>query len=416
MSLYTLDIQVPREKSNSVLRLFQTDQGNGFDIISSNILYTDLNSSYYRLEIFSSANDTDQIRTALKADYPDVQFRIREDMSLYERPLVDMQPRQSLEFKKSFMATSPAAVSTVQKYMLPQRSQLRDLKLTQSRIGLFSNGTALEKPHQITVELERDQYLISKHTGIQAFPLWMEAPNEEQFIRAVASLAPNYFALRICGLDNHYALDIPERISNLTDVPLIHAEHAETSTVIAAVVKNAARTHGVEIKEKSAAIIGLSSVGHGLSEALFAMGFARVYGIDADSRQLTRFERTEGIATSLDHVYENADFVIIAPNYPVKLDETRFKEGQIILSFTPDSIDRSNLASEVAGKSYQDHAPHPVFILPGLVAAMQKYDIPCITLDMRLKLIETLQVRDGLDQFLPIPTADLIRSQIQALG
>ena len=104
------------------------------------------------------------------------------------------------------------------------------------------------------------------------------------------------------------------------------------------------------------------------------------------------------------------------PDTPVQLDETRFREGQIILSFSHDALRPKNLAPKIAERVYQGYPPHPVFILPGLVAAIRRNGLEAITLETRLRCVDTLVAKNGLFQFLPVPSADLIKSQIAALA
>ncbi len=415
MSLYTLDLQVPQNRAASVLQKLQVERDlGGFEVVSSNVLYSDLNASYYRLEIFSARPAEDRLRELLQGEGEDVVFQIREDLSLYERPLVDILPRSGIEFRKSFMVTSPEALAAAQESLLPQRSRLSELKLTRFRLGLLSDGLALPKPHQVTMQLERDGYLIARYASLQAFPLWIETANEEQLIRTVVSLAPNFFCLRLSALARGSADDIVARISEQVELPVIHAERDETAVAMAAVVLNAAQRHEVNLEGLSAAIIGLGPAGLSLAELLFSFGFRRVFGIDGDPRQLTRLERGRGMAASLDHVYDNADVIVATPDFQVRLDESRLRPEQIVLSFTSWGGPRPEGSG--TGRLYSGHAPHPVFVLPGLVAAIQQFGLLQIDTTVRRRLAETLRAGGALRQLLPIPSTEMIRTQIQAMG
>ena len=416
MSLYTLDLQVPQNRAAALLQKLQAEREAGtFDVISSNVLYSDLNASYYRLEIFSARPAEDRVREILEPEGEDVVFQIREDLSLYDRPLVEMVPRSGLEFRRTFMMTSPEALATAQESLLPQRSQLAERRVTKIRLGLFSNGLALDKPHQATMQLERDAFLIARHGGVQAFPLWIETNNEEQFIRTVVSLAANFFCVRLSGLSRTDADDIVVRITEQVSVPVIHAERDETAVAMAAVVLNAAHRHDLQVDGLSVGIVGLGPDGLSLGELLLSFGFGKVFGIDGDPRQLTRFERGPGIATSLEHMYENADLVVVTPEYQTNIEQSRLRPEQIFLSFSPGAVIRSESAAPAA-RFYHGYAPHPVFVLPGLVAAAQQHGLKSIDLAVRRKLTETLRAHSGPKQLLPVPTAELIRNQISAMG
>ena len=416
MSLYTLDLQVPQNRAASLLQKLQAEREAGsFDVISSNVLYSDLNASYYRLEIFSTRPAEDRVREILEDEGEDIVFQLRDDLSLYERPLVEMVPRSGLEFRKTFMMTSPEALATAQESLLPQRSRLAELRMTRIRLGLVSNGLALDKPHQATMQLERDVFLIARHGGLQAFPLWIETNNEEQFIRTVVSLASNFFCVRLSSLSRANAEDIVLRITEQVSVPVIHAERDEMAVVMAAVALNAAHRHDIDVRGLSAGIVGLGPEGLSLAELLLSFGFRKIFGVDGDPRQLTRLERGPGIATSLDHMYDNADMIVITPGQHGHIDQSRVRPEQIVLSFSPTGILRSESGPPPA-RLYHGHSPHPVFVLPALVAAVQQYRLEHITHDTRHRLTETLRAASGLKQLLPVPTVELIRAQVNAMG
>jgi len=91
VSLYTLDIQVPLHNGvNAVLSAFQDAPGQDIDIISTNLLYSEMNSAYYRFEIFSPRLDSDGLLRLMEAKLPDARSRIREDLSLYKKPLIEI--------------------------------------------------------------------------------------------------------------------------------------------------------------------------------------------------------------------------------------------------------------------------------------------------------------------------------------
>ena len=163
-------------------------------------------------------------------------------------------------------------------------------------------------------------------------------------------------------------------------------------------------------------IIGLGPEGHGLKQFLAQMGVARILGIDADFRQLTRFEKRDGIASSIDHVYDNADFLLITPGYKTRLDEKRLHPGQIILSFSPGVVDESSLEQTIAERIYQGPDPHPIFIMPGLIGAIRQSRIQRINIDHLYRLMSTLTGRASEYSFLPAPSTELFKAQFQALG
>lgn len=409
MSLYTIDIQLPRKRAPHVLGLFE--RRSGVDVISTNLLYSDLRAAYYRLEIVANEALKSELENALSAEGDEVQCKFREELSMYRQPLVELNAARRIEFKKSFVTTSPASLRLAQETLYSAPESLR--QLSAARCLFLSDGRGFPARHLAAIELERDAYLAARNADVFAWPLWMNTRNEEEFIKTAASLAPNVFALRVSRLQRETAMDIAERLQDALPVPVIHAEYVETALLMTAALQNAARLHSLELGGRTAAILGLGPAGHGLARFLERLGLARIYGLDPDGRQLTRFERGAGIASSLDHIAENADFVIVTPEYPGQLDGAHFRAEQLILSFAP-AFDPDAFDGPGAARWYQGAEPHPVFILPGLMGALQRSQEKTVTPQLLDRLLATLTDRPGDAGFLPAPSQDLFKAQWKA--
>jgi hypothetical protein len=417
MSLYTVDLQVTREAAGDVAALIGLDYNapDGFELISSNQLYSDLKSVYFRLEIFVHSADVDALRDRFRAAGEKVlQHRIREDVSVYEGPLLETNATRNIDFRKNFMATAPEALRQARDRLYSRPEDLD--RLRGDRVGLLSDGSRYEQRHVASLHLERDAFLLARHAGLQPSPLWLDARNEEELIRTVQALQGNFSSLRLSGLDPDYAMEVVERLEELVEIPVIHAESIERSILMAAVLQNAARFHDLTLSGTTGAVIGLGPEGEGLLEFLLQLGATRVYGIDSDLRQVSRFEKKGGIASSIDHVYDYADFVIVTPDCPVRLDDHRFHAGQLVLSFHAGSINPRHMKPEIAERCYQGGEPHPVFVLPGLFGAIQRTRPRKITEDMLRRFMQTLITRGDQSGFLPVPSQELFRAQFEALA
>lgn len=417
MSLYTVDLQVTRDAASDVAGLIGLDYNapDGFELISSNQLYSDLKSVYYRLEIFVHTSTADALQERIAGAGPGVlQHRIREDVSVYEGPLLEITATRNIEFRKNFVATAPAALRQARDRLYSRPEDLD--RLRGERVGLLSDGSRYEHRHFAGLQLERDAYLVARHAGLQPMPAWIDARNEEELIRTVQALHGNYTSLRLSGLDPDYAMDVVERLDELIEIPIVHAESTERSLLMAAVLQNAARFHDMPLSGTTGAVIGLGPEGEGLLGFLLQLGVTRVYGIDSNLRQVSRFEKKGGIASSIDHVYDYADFVVITPDCPVRLDDKRFHAGQLVLSFHEGSINPRHMPPEVAERCYQGGEPHPVFVLPGLFGAIQRTRPRKITEDMLRRFMQTLITRGDQSGFLPVPSQDLFRAQFESLS
>ena len=416
MALYTIDIQLTRDAANNITGLigFDHNSPDGIELISSHQLYADLKSVYFRLEVFAQNETVDSLRERIEKSNPAVlQHRVREDVSIYEGPLLEVQSSRNIEFRKNFVATAPTALRQARERLYTRPEDLE--RLNAQRIALITDGSRYEHRHHAALYLERDAYLLARHANLQPVPLWLDSRNEEDLIRSVQALAPNFSSIRISGLRPDYAMEVVDRLEELVPVPLLHAEAIERAVLMAAILQNAARSHELTLSESTGAIIGLGPEGEGLLEFLLQLGVNRVYGIDSDLRQLSRFEKKGGIASSIDHIYESPDFIVITPDCPVVMDDTRFRAGQLVLSFHPGSINPRSMAPAVAESCYQGGEPHPVFVLPGLAGAIHRSRPRRVTQELLRKFMQTLVTRGTRAGFLPVPSQDLFKVQFESL-
>jgi hypothetical protein len=416
MSLYTVDLQVTHSAASNVLGLFGLDpgNGNGLELISSNQLYSDLKSVYYRLEVFVHGASPDSLRERVQSAGAGVlQHRIREDVSIYEGPLLDIAASRGIEFRKNFVATAPAALTQARDRLYSRPADLE--RLSGKRIGLLSDGSRYEQRHYTSLALERDAYLIARHAGLQPFPLWLDARNEEELIRTVQALSRNFAIVRLSGLHPEYAMEVFGRLEEQVQIPIVHAESMERPLLMAAILQNAARAHNISLSGTTGAILGLGPEGEGLLEFLLKLGISRIYGIDSDLRQVSRFEKKGGIASSIDHVYDYTDFVVISPDCPVRLDDSRFRPGQLVVSFHAGSINPRDMEPDVAERCYQGGEPHPVFVLPGLMGALQQTSQRRVSVDLLHRFMQTLITRGDQGGFLPVPSQELFKAQFDSL-
>lgn len=408
MSLLTLDVQLPRNASGNLPQLLN---GSANDVISWNLLYSDPQSSYFRIELLGHTRAAD-VESRILEGCPQARVKIKDDSAAPEA-LLHTTPR-SLDFRRAFHRTSPEFVEDAAG-SIGSRADARKLTGIENRALLLSDGSMFQVRQKALLGMERDAYLICKFTEHEALPLLLETRNEEEFIRNSLALAGNASVVRLSMLQRHMAAAVVDRMQEQLECPLIHAEQVESASILAAIVRNAGHFHQTELGGKNVGLIGLSPAMCGLAELLRRMGAVKVYGIDTDYSVASRFEREGGIATSLDFALERCDFLIIAPQTPVLIDSKRLKEGQIVLSFTASTLDAASQEKQPERYHYCQE-PHPIYAAPGLMASVFRYGIDSVGAEAALRLAEVLIERCGDNRFLPLPSEALIQAQVQALA
>jgi hypothetical protein len=408
MSLLTLDVQLPKNATGNLPQLLN---GSASDVISWNLLYSDPQSSYFRIELLGHARAID-VESRILEGCPQARVKIKDDSAAPEALLLTT-PR-SLDFRRAFHRTSPEFIEDASS-AVTSRAEGRKLTGISNRALLLSDGNLFQVRQRALLGMERDAYLICKFTDHEALPLLLETRNEEEFIRNALAVAGNAAVIRLSMLQRHQAGAVVERMQEQLECPVIHAEHVETAAILAAMVRNAANFHKTELAGKNIGIVGLSPSMCGLAELLRRMGAAKTYGIDTDYSAASRFEKEGGIATSLDFALDRCDFIVIGPQTPVLIDGKRLNESQIVLSFTQQTLDGKPGESALERFHYCQE-PHPIYAAPGLMASVFRYGISRVGSEVSQRLAEVLIERCGENRFLPLPSETLIQAQVQALA
>lgn len=409
MSLYTVDIHTMRSGASGGL---QIPQQADLHIHSNQEILSDLRATYIRLEVFSAKLDAEEIQTAFEQANPNCTIKVKIDRHSSGRPLIQVLPLISQDVRRSFQQTGNRLLET---QLATQFTTAQSIEcITNHRVGLISNGSARAQRFQIIPELERDALLICKYTRLQPFPQWLSVSNQEDFIKASVALAGNFGLLRLSGLDRDLAIESVERIRDQVSIPVVHAEAEERALLYSANLINLCANLGIELKDKNIAILGIGAEAAGIFRLLEQRSITRFYGIDGDFRHLARFEKSGGIASSMDHVYETADIIIITPIFQATLEEHRFQPGQLILDYNDSILNREKLSPEVIDRAYTGEPPHLAHILPGILAGLQKRGAPIDPTEIIERLLPTLLTGNGRG-LLPLPNNDLIQKQIEAL-
>jgi len=409
MPFYKLQVQINRQYDSNIM-LNHKD----FVLLSSSLIFDDSQYPTYQLEIISPLS-IEMFEKLLQTNEGIYHYVVKEDPSYFSSPYVEINPNKNFDAKNSIPYTSYEVIRKISEELVQKPEHLQSLKMIKNRIGLFSDGGSLSVPAQSVFDLERDSYLLSKYTGTCGFPAYIASKNEDEFNRTLVSLSHNYSMLRISKMGGGYTEEALDQLTNNVSVPVLHEESMERAPVITGTIINFAAKNGLPIQDKWVALVGLGYAARSIAKLLKHFGVGKILGVDGSSDELVKFERGEGIATSLNHALENADILVILPKTPVKLDFEKINKKQLILSFTSGTVPLEKQESRTGNGWIETSEPHPIFTLPGLVMSLQKIESKVISQSLMIHFTETFILRKPGATLLPRPSKELIRYQIETL-
>lgn len=410
MLLYKVDIQFKPGNLPDLVIQELTNLDN-IEILTFSQLFEDPGSFYYRLEFFGNPEIREKLESILNNN--NIVFKFKPGEQIFTERMVEQAPTRSLHHRMALALTSE---KTIHYYIDSKTKDDSGLKaLTNNRIGLFSDGKKLSIPSTVVTLLERDAFLLNKFAHLYADPLWINTDHDEDLVKGIISLANNFQVIRMSSMNLDNSLEIFERIQKSLPIPVVHGDYIETAILIAASLKNIIPDEKNQFSKKNIAILGVQTSSMGLLDILLTQSPDRVTGVDTNFRQLSLFEKRGGMASSIDNVYNNAQIIVIMPDFGSRLDERKFHPEQIILNLSPDALPVKNIPESLKNSIFTGYAPHPACILPGLILAIQHAGITKIEMDHQLKLLDTLKKDDSTPSILPLPTKELITRQKSAL-
>ena len=411
MSIFSIEA-----KNNTAKKIHLLLSENGFEIISLVSPKSEDAEPAFIFSVMAPQSRRIHPEEILKNDIDSENYRIKENLGIFEDSAFDIHISKRVDNSEILDYTSNRVLNVIKQDSINTVEKIKNLPLIQNRLGLVSDGNGYDLRQSSVMNMERDAVILSKFSGINGVPVFINSKNEDDFIRNTAALADNFFALRISGITKQYDEDEFARITNAVDIPVIFNDTMERAPAIAAVVANSLKRIDRSFSGKNVAIIGISTMAEMLVNLLKYLGFDRVYGIDSDPGMLSKFERGEGIVATMEQAYVNSDVIIVMPDLKLVLDEKRLNHRQIIISFSNSCVNKQKLPSSVLKNSFFGYDPNPFYTLPGLMTFIKKTGYRDFDKNFSIRVMKSLLLKGDEGMLLPRPNNTFIQNQVRFLG
>jgi malate dehydrogenase (oxaloacetate-decarboxylating) len=148
-------------------------------------------------------------------------------------------------------------------------------------------------PYGAIPVMEGKSVLFKSLSGINAFPLCIDAKDKEEIIRFVKAIQPVFGAINIEDIESPKVLEIVERLQNELEIPVFHDDQHGTAVVALATLLNALKLLDKKLDEVKVVIAGAGSAGYGIFKILHHANCKNV--IVSDSHGAITKDRTGGM-------------------------------------------------------------------------------------------------------------------------
>jgi malate dehydrogenase (oxaloacetate-decarboxylating) len=159
--------------------------------------------------------------------------------------------------------------------------------------------------------MEGKSVLFKALGDINAVPLCINTQDKEEIIRFVKMIQPNFGAINIEDIESPKVLDIVERLSKETSIPIFHDDQHGTAIITLAALVNALKLVKKELDKIRVIISGSGSAGYGIFKILQTAGCkdiivtdtkGAIYDGRTDINDLNPYKKDISISTNIRKV------------------------------------------------------------------------------------------------------------------
>lgn len=236
-------------------------------------------------------------------------------------------------------------------------------------------------------DLERDSVITGHFTGLNAFPLIITYGQIEDLIKTIQGIDAGFVALRITGIEDVDDSGVYEQIISEMSLPLISTVYDELPLLLLVETLHLLERDHLGLPEATAGIIGIDTSSLRMTRLLHGLGCHRVLGYDHNEKHMLTFEKSGGLATTPENIFNNADVILLFKNHFTIDEFHRIRAGQILISLIEfDELERGIIVEKGIRDFVSRQRIDPAVVFPGLLSGLLKTGARTID---DVKLVET---------------------------
>lgn len=225
------------------------------------------------------------------------------------------------------LAYSPG-VAEISRAIAADKSLAATLTLKGNTVAVVSDGSAILGlgnlgPEAALPVMEGKCVLFKEFAGVDAFPICLATQDEEEIIKTVKLIAPNFGGINLEDISAPRCFNIEARLKAELDIPVMHDDQHGTATVVLAGLINSLKLRELSKTEARLVISGAGAAGDAIAKILVDYGFVNIIVVDREGAiyegrpglneakiKLAAFTNREKKSGQLEEVIKNAHVFI----------------------------------------------------------------------------------------------------------
>jgi malate dehydrogenase (oxaloacetate-decarboxylating) len=277
-------------------------------------------------------------------------------------------------------------------------------------VALFcgvSDSSSMANNLKLYTYAERDSVIINTFSGLNAYPLLVNLDQPDDLIRIIRSLKPNFSAARVSFLEQMDDIMLYEHIYDDIPISILGKHYDEIPLYLLIIISYLTAKNKLDVKNCTVGIIGMNISSLRTVRLLCRSGYSRILGSDNDVQLMHGFEKSGGLATVSDNIFNNSDIVIVFKNQLEPEDLKKLGPSQMLISLIDEDIDPDIVKDRGVKFFMQSGWMDRSAFFPGLLSGLINSGIKYLDDDRLIKLAQRISAAKSNDEILPEVFSDV---------
>lgn len=193
--------------------------------------------------------------------------------------------KSPIEDKSDLSVAYTPGVAAVSSFLANHPEKANELSLKGNTIAVVSDGSSVLGlgnigPFGALPVMEGKAALFKKFGGVDAFPICLDTQDNEEIIKIVKAIAPNFGGINLEDIASPRCFEIERRLVEELNIPIMHDDQHGTALVVLAALINAIKVVNKKASEVKIVINGAGAAGLSVTELLYQYGFTNIIVCD----------------------------------------------------------------------------------------------------------------------------------------
>ncbi len=248
--------------------------------------------------------------------------------TLHEQGKMEIRPTVPLGDRDDLAAAYTPGVARVCTAIAARPELLYDYTWVGGCVAVVTDGSSVLGlgdigPRAAMPVMEGKAILLKEFGGVDAVPLCLDTTDVDEFVDAVARLAPSFGGINLEDIAAPRCFEIEARLQQRVDIPVFHDDQHGTAIVALAALVNALTVTRRQVLDTTVVISGAGAAGVAIAKILYEAGIGDIRVVDRTGlihagrpdlpphkAELARLTNRAGLAGDLATALRGADAFI----------------------------------------------------------------------------------------------------------